>query len=243
MSVSPNDFPTTRWSLVAKASRISEDEQARALATLCENYWQPLYVFLRRTGHSPDSAMETLQGFFAAFLGRNYLADASAEKGRFRCYLLGSLRHFEANERERERAIKRGGGRPCVSLDLDAQDGERRFLGEPHTDIDPEKLFHRRWAMSVVNGALMRLRERYEAMGEQRLYDYLVGFLVGTTAEESYAEAATRLDMSASAVRMAVHRLRKRFRDTLHHQVADTLLNAADVDDELRFLFAVLADV
>jgi RNA polymerase sigma factor (sigma-70 family) len=238
---SSGPFPATRWSLILTASRPDDMGARRALEELCKAYWKPLYAFLRRDGHTADAAADLVQGFFVRFLSKNYLAVVRPEKGRFRSYLLKALRHYVADEEERNRTEKRGGKVVHVSLDPDLAQEERMFLAEAPRDTDPQRLYERRWALTVLDKALNRLRDWYEAHGRLDHYDFLIGFLEGDLPEETYDEAATRLHVSVSAVKMSVHRFRQRFSQVLREVVADTVADASEIDDELGFLRAAIA--
>ncbi|MBI2928084.1 MAG: sigma-70 family RNA polymerase sigma factor [Verrucomicrobia bacterium] len=232
-------FATTRWTVVL-AAREGEGTQAReALETLCRAYWYPLYAFLRRDGQSPEDAEDLTQAFFARLLERNYLAQVGREKGRFRSFLLATLKHFLCDEHDKERAQKRGGGSEVISLD--AASAEERYQLEPADERSPDKLFERRWAMTVLDQAAARLREIYAAEGKAILYDELKPFLSGDKNVPPYAEVATRLGLGEGAVKSAIHRLRLRQRELIREQVANTVSTAAEIDDEIRHLIAVLA--
>jgi RNA polymerase sigma-70 factor (ECF subfamily) len=228
-------FATTRWTVVARAGDVPRTPAARdALATLCRTYWYPLYAYARRRGDSPDDAADLVQGFFAALLERDALAAADRARGRFRAFLLASFDHFAANEWRREAAEKRGGGRTVVGLDF--AEGERRFGIEPSHDLTPQRLFERRWAQSLVDDAMARLRDEYEARGRLDWFDAIAP-VVGGAGEDAYAEIAGRLNSTEGAVKVAVHRFRARCRELLRDAVARTVADDAEVDDELRELF------
>jgi RNA polymerase sigma factor (sigma-70 family) len=232
-------FATTHWSVVV-AARDGDSPQARdALAALCGTYWYPLYAFVRRQGNSADAAQDLTQEFFARLLEKDFLAVVDREKGKFRSFLLAACKHFLSNERDRARAQKRGGGRQPLSID--ARDAESRYLLEPADPLTPEKLFERRWALTLLEQVLARLRDEFGRAGKEQLFDRLKSYLTGAPDGASYAEAASELEMSEGAVKVAVHRLRRRYRDLLHDEIARTTDSPADVDDEIRCLFAALA--
>jgi DNA-directed RNA polymerase specialized sigma24 family protein len=230
-------FATTRWSLVLAAGRRAEPGADRALAALCEAYWYPLYAHARRRGLDAGSAEDRVQSFFARLLEKDGLAVADPRRGRFRGFLLAAFGHFLANEWDRERAIRRGGGHAVLSLDFAG--GEARLGREPADERTPERVFDRLWALSVLDRALGRLREEYESGGKGRLFDELKPALAGDRSTP-YADLAGRLGMSEGAVKMAVHRLRGRCREVLREEVAETVGSPEEVDDELRQLFAAL---
>jgi RNA polymerase sigma factor (sigma-70 family) len=223
-------FATTRWSLVAAAKGPAARQ---ALAELCELYWYPVYAFVRRRGHSPHDAADLTQAFFARLIETAGIAGADPDKGRFRSYLLGAVRHFLANEHDRAVAKKRGGGRVIESLNL--SDAERRYAAEPADGRTPEQLFERRWALTLLDGVLAGLRAEYAASGQAVLFDRLKATLTGDAGP--YADLAAELGMTEGAVKVAAHRLRRRYRDRLRAAIAET---ADDVEAEIRDLFTAL---
>jgi RNA polymerase sigma-70 factor (ECF subfamily) len=231
-------FATTRWSLVVSAGTRDGADGRAALAALCGAYWFPLYAFARRRGAGPDDAADLVQGFFADLLGRDSIRTASPERGRFRTFLLAAFRHFTSKERDRERAAKRGGGAPVLSLDL--ADGERRFLAEPTGGETPERLYERRFATTLLARVLAELEDDY-AGDRAELFRVLRPWLVVDGDAPSHAEAAERLGMSEGAVKVALHRMRRRYRDRLRAAIAETVASPDDVDDEIRSLLASLA--
>ena len=232
-------FNTTHWSVVLAARGESADAQ-EALEKLCRVYWYPLYAFVRRQGRSPEDAEDLIQGFFARLLQRKDLETVQRERGRFRSYLLVSLKHFLINEQYRARTEKRGGGRPLIALDEVL--AEKKFAQEPVDKSTPEKIFERRWAVALLDKVLERLREEYEATGRLRLFESLRWFLSDEPAEQSQAQIGAELGLSTGAVKQAVRRLRQRYRELLHEEVANTVATAADIDDEVRHLVAVLRE-
>jgi RNA polymerase sigma factor (sigma-70 family) len=232
-------FATTHWSLIARARGAAAPEAREALASLCRAYWYPLYAFIRRRGASADEAQDLTQEFFARLLEKDFLAAVDPGKGRFRAFLLAACKHFLANERDRARARKRGGGRPLLSLDL--QDAEGRYLLEPAHGLTPEKLFERRWALTLLDQMLARLRGEYQGAGKGRVFDGLKNSLTAGEATTPYPQLAAELGMSEGAVKVAAHRLRRRYRQLLRDEIARTVRDPAGVDDEVRDLFAALA--
>jgi RNA polymerase sigma-70 factor (ECF subfamily) len=230
-------FATTRWALVRAARDASAPEGREALASLCAIYWYPLYAFIRRQGHDAEQAQDLTQELFARLLEKDGLASVDQSKGRFRLFLLAACRHLLSNERDRARARKRGGGRPTLSIDAAA--GEERYGREPAHGETPERLFERRWALALLGQVLARLRDEHEAAGKGPLFEGLKGHLAGE-GEGTYAEAAARLGLSEGAVKVAVHRLRQRYRELLREEIAHTVAGPAEVEDEVRALFAAL---
>ena len=204
---------------------------------LCLAYWYPLYAYVRRRGHSTEEAQDLTQEFFARLIEKHWLAEADSRKGRFRTFLLTALNHFLAKEWRRSHAARRGGGQVLISLDDTA---EARYAQEPASEVTPEKIYERRWALSLFDRALSRLREQYAAAGKTALYDHLKGCLSGEPAEGEYARLGGELEMSPGAVAAAVHRLRQHYRQVVREEVVHTVENPADVDDEIRSLLAAL---
>lgn len=226
-------FHTTRWSLIAAVREPAAPAAQLALAELCASYWYPIYAFIRRTGHNADAAQDSTQGFFTQLLEKGGLAGADRAKGKFRSYLLGACRHYLANEHDHATAAKRGGGQPVLSLDF--PDAERRYLVEPIDQRTADQLFERRWALTLLDRTMSELQAEYAAAGNESLFDRLKETLTGGAA--SHAEMATDLGMTEGAVKVAAHRLRKRYRELLREAIADT---ADDVDEEIRELFRAL---
>ena len=231
----PN-FRTTRWSLIAAARSVAEPKARQALAELCELYWYPVYAYIRRTGHNADITQDLTQEFFTRLLERRSIAGADRDRGRFRNYLLGAVRHFLANERDRAAAAKRGGGRPLLSIDF--PDAERQYAVEPIDGRTAEQIFERRWAMMLLARTLTDVRDEYVRAGNEELFDLLSGSLTGES--QGYSTVADDLNMTEAAVKVAAHRLRRRYRDRLRALIADTVETPEEVDDEIRALFASL---
>lgn len=240
MSPAHDRFLTTQWSVVLAAGDASSKDSAEALATLCELYWYPLYAFVRRRGHDPDAAQDLTQAFFARVIEKAYLRDATPTRGRFRSFLLGSLKHFLANEWDHARALKRGGGAVVLPLDVELGQGETRYRLEPADEETPERLFERQWAMALLGRVLARLLEEAEAAGKSAQLDVLKPLLTGEPIDETYAQLGAQLGMSEGAVKVAVHRLRRRMRVLLQEEIARTVEDPRDVEDEIHHLFEVL---
>lgn len=235
-------FATTHWSMVASAGGPRSSEAGRALALLCENYWFPLYAFVRRAGHSAEDAQDLTQDFFVCLLAKNYLAVADPQRGRFRSFLLGAMKHFLANQRRRQGAQKRRG--QALTLSLDFQGGENRYrLIEPADNLTPERLYEKRWALTLLDLVLTRLRDEFSAAGKRPLFEALKQFLAGSPGEgekRTYLDVAGRIGMSEGAVKVAVHRLRRRYRKLLKEEIARTVADPASLEDELTELLAAL---
>jgi RNA polymerase sigma factor (sigma-70 family) len=232
-------FATTRWSVVAAAGAHGNPQPRRAaLSTLCESYWFPIYAYARRSGSSPEDASDLVQNFFTRLLERNDLEQAKRERGRFRSYLLTCFINFCSNERDRARTIKRGGGR--VGFSLDEKFAENRFNSEPHAKDDPERCFARTWAHTVLEEVIEQLRTEYEQAGKGEVFEHLKLALQDDDDALSYREIAKTIETTEGAVKVAAHRLRKRFGELLLREIADTLTDANDAEDELRGLFEAL---
>jgi RNA polymerase sigma-70 factor (ECF subfamily) len=232
-------FGTTHWSLVQAARERGTPEADQALASLCSRYWYPLYAFIRRRGNNHDRAADLTQEFFAKLVEKSYLRAADRDRGRFRSFLLAACTHFLANEHDRAIAVKRGGGRRHVSIDL--RDAEGRYLAEPSHDVSAERLFERRWALTLLDQALDQLGHEFRQKGKGALYDRLKVTLTGADAGFSYAEVGATVGMTQAAVKKAAQRLRERYRAILRERIAETVDDPAQVDDEIRTLFSVLA--
>lgn len=234
----PRGFVTTRWSLVLAAGRVAAPEARKALSELCKLYWYPLYVFVQRQGFPAEEAKDLTQGFFARLLEKNDLAVAERSRGRFRAWLLASLKHYLANEWDRERAKKRGGD----WVRLEFEDAEGCFSQEPSPGLTPERAFERRWAERLLGTVLAALGEEYKRGGKERRFDKLKTLLTGE-GRDSYAHLAAELDMKEGAVKTEVFRLRQRYQQLLLQELSHTVEKPEDVADELRFLLSALEDV
>ena len=232
-------FVTTHWSVVLSAQDKESPGSVEALESLCRTYWYPLYAYARRRGQSPADAQDSTQAFFARLLERHWVADARRERGRFRTFLLTAMNRFLADEWDKVRAQKRGGGQLLIPLQLDT--AETRYGQEPADRRMPEQDFDRRWALALLDTVLGRLREEHEAAGRGDIFAGLHGCLVGGRESQPYVELAAKMNLSEGAVKVAVHRLRKRYREVLRQEIAQTLTADDAVEDELRYLFKVLA--
>ena len=232
-------FATTHWSVVLAAGGRAGSHCAEALQSLCQTYWFPLYAFVRRQGVQPDEALDLTQGFFARLLEKQWLTAADPELGRFRNFLMASIRHFMSNEWACQRAKKRGGGHCHLSLDI--EDAETRYRLEPADDRSPEQVYERQWALAVLDRVMAELRSDYAARGKSEQFDLLKGCLALGSKERSYTKTAEHLNTTEGAVRVMVHRLKQQYRDILRRQIAQTVSSAEEVESEIRHLFQALA--
>lgn len=222
------------------ASSDSTPASREALAELCERYWPPLYSYARRHGYSVDQAQDLTQAFFARFLEKRDVQAADPQRGRFRSFLLTSFKHFVANEHDRERAQKRGGGQLPIALGVEI--AEARYAAEPPDKLTPEALFERQWALGVIDRALAKVRADYVKAGKEVTFERLKGFLIGEKEQGGYADIARTLGTTEGAIKVTVHRLRRRFRDVLRAEIMATVSDDSEIDDEIRYLIAVLTD-
>ena len=229
-------FTTTQWNLIVEAGDSKSPHSREALETLCQTYWPPVYSYIQRRGYDREAALDLTQGFFTQLLEKKYLKIADRERGRFRSFLLTSVKHYLASDRQRERAKKRGGGKSLLQLEF--SDGKLRF--EPTHKETPETVFERRWVASLLEESLNQLRDEQTLKGTGDCYDQLELFLTGETLGIRYREVAEALAMNEEAVRVRVYRLRRRFGDLLRQQIADTLADPNEADDEIRYLLSVI---
>ncbi len=229
-------FETTHWSLVLQAGHRSSSGSDQALSELCQSYWLPLYAYVRRRVPDPHKAQDLTQAFFARLLEKNYLRTADPARGRFRAFLLTALKRFMANEWDKEVSQKRGGG--ISQLSLDFKEGERHYRLEPVETLTPDQIFLRNWVRTLLDKVFEQLRCEFEAAGKANDFMELKAFITPCQDNVKMAEVAERLGMSVGAVRVAAHRLRKRYRKILREEITQTVANAEDVEDEIRTLFA-----
>lgn len=229
---------TTQWNQILAARDGSETEARAALEALCQTYWQPIYAYIRHQGSSPDEARDLTQGFFAEFLEKDLIRSVDPERGRFRSFLLASLRHYLSHERTHARALKRGGGTRTLSLDVEA--GEAGYARRPAEEMTPVDVFERRWAMTVLDQAMRRLQEESEATDSDSQFEKLKSYLTGSEPRAPYRETSNALGISEGAVATAVHRLRQRYGQYLRSEIAETVVDQADVDDELRNMLTLV---
>lgn len=232
-------FATTRWTVVLAAGDRSTPQADVALEELCRTYWYPLYAYVRRHGHSREDAEDLTQAFFARLLEKNYLEGIKSDGGKFRSFLLVAVKRFLANEWDRANRQKRGGG--VAPLSLDWQDADTRYQINPADNVSPDKLYDRVWAVTLLERVITHLREEHNAEGKAKMYSQLERFLMMGKDEISYSQAANALQMPEGTVRVAVHRLRRRYRELLREEIAQTLSDPAQADEEMQVLFSALS--
>ena len=235
---SPSKFQTTSWSLVLAAALNPTTDSQKALATLCRIYWNPVYGFIRRCGHDPDQSQDLTQGFFALLLEKNYLRDADQERGRFRSFLLTAVKHFLANEWDRAHALKRGGGQ--ISISIDPVNAEKWYVPMAVESTTPESLYERRWALSLLEHVMAKLRSEYTAMGKTDQFNKLSALLNRESDGARYESIAMQMGVSAGALRMSLLRMRRKYRELLRAEIAETVSRPEEIDDEIRFLLSIL---
>jgi len=231
-------FAATSWTDVLAAQRSGSPEAAAALENLCRTYWYPLYAYIRRKGYDPYKAQDLNQEFFYRLLKENYLGAVDRRRGKFRSFLLAALNHFLSNQRDHERAAKRGGGQTLISLD--DTEAEDRFKLEPASDQSPEKIFERNWFLTLFEQALNRLCEEQNAAGRGDLFVELKPFIVEEAAAGEYGAVAERVQMTANAVAVTVHRWRERYKKLVYEEVMRTVADPSEIEDEIHRFFAVL---
>ncbi len=232
-------FVTTHWSMVLNARNGDSAQADEAMSRLCRAYWYPLYAYVRRQGYPPDQAQDLTQEFFARLLARNYLRSIDRQKGKFRWFLLTAMEHFLAKEWRDAHRLKRGGGQ--IILSLDDKDAEDRYKYEPAEPMTAQRIYERRWALTLLEQAMAKLREEFAANGKAEVFDALQVFLSGERADVTQAQAGSGLSMSEGAVSVAVHRMRKRYAELLRAEIANTVSSPEEVEEELRHLLAVVS--
>jgi RNA polymerase sigma factor (sigma-70 family) len=233
-----HEFATTHWSLVLLAGGSQSEDSRLALESLCRSYWYPLYAYVRRHGYSSEDAQDLTQEFFARLLERRYFQRADPDRGRFRTFLLCSLKNFLVSEWKKSRAQKRGGARALLSID--EQDPEGRYLSEPVDGLTPERIYEKRWAVTLLERVMAQLRERYSVEMKSDLFEALSPHFWADEAQCGYAEMTARLQMNEGALRVAMHRMRDAFRKALRAEVSKTVEHPHEVEEEIRYLVAVL---
>jgi RNA polymerase sigma factor (sigma-70 family) len=233
-------FVTTHWTVVLSARGQDPARSDQALETLCRTYWYPLYAYVRRQGHSSHDAQDLTQEFFTRLLHADYLKSVEREKGRFRTFLLVALKRFLANEWDRARAQKRGGGQALVSLDT--SDGETRYQVEPAARLDADKIYDRRWALTLLDETMARLRKEFSEAGRAGEFERLKVTLTADKGTLDYAALAKELGQSEGTLRVAIHRLRKRFREVFRESIAHTVSSPEEVEGEVRHLLSALSE-
>jgi RNA polymerase sigma-70 factor (ECF subfamily) len=232
-------FATTHWSIVVCAAQPTSPQAKEAMEILCRTYWYPLYAHVRRRGYAAPEAQDLTQEFFVRLLSNHYLAHADRARGRFRSYLLVALNHFLTDEWRQAQAAKRGGGQPLISLD--ANTAESRYALELASDLTPERIYERAWALTLLDQAISKLKEECRTAGKGPHFDLLESFLTNEATQSVCAAAGAQLGMTAGAVAVAIHRLRQRYRELVREAVAHVVANPAEVEDEIRWLFAAAA--
>jgi RNA polymerase sigma factor (sigma-70 family) len=239
ISADTSRFATTHWSLVLAAGSPESTRYHEALEVLCRTYWFPIYAYLRRQGHGVHESEDHAQGFLTHMIEMRDLSGADPERGRFRSFLLSMLKHFVADQRIRSRAQKRGGGKKALSLDFAS--AETRYKLEPAHQLSPDKLFEKSWAFTVLAQTMARLKAETSDTTKQKLFEQLKAHLGGQSHAIPYRELAARLEMTEGAVKVALHRLRQRYRELLREYIAQTVSTPKDVEDEIRALFTALS--
>lgn len=234
----PSDFRTTHWSIVLAAAQPDSVKVQSALSDLCQTYWYPLYAFIRRQGRNPQEAEDLTQEFLTRLLTKHGLASVRREHGRFRSFLLASMKNFLANDWDRNHALKRGGD--CTIISWEEQSGEERYLREPRHEVTPEKLFEQSWALTVIDSVMEQLRKEYADTGKNQVFEAIQSYLEGEGLD-TYAAIAAELNMTEGAVKMAVLRLRENFRYRLRSEIAKTVAHVDEIEEELSHLFACLS--
>jgi RNA polymerase sigma-70 factor (ECF subfamily) len=232
-------FATTHWSVVLAAGQPGRPASAQALEQLCQSYWYPLYAFVRRQGRSPEDAQDLTQDFFAHLLSNGFPCGARPERGKFRSFLLVALRHFLVDQHRRADAAKRGGGQRLISLDV--KRAEERFGEEPHHMSTPEKIYERAWAMTLLERARLRLGNEYVVGGKGALYQRLKAFPLAGRNDQSFEQASAELGLSVGALKAAVHRMRSRYRELIREEVAHTVADPSELQEEARYLIAAIS--
>lgn len=233
------EFATTHWSIVIAAGEQHRGDRQTALSKLCQTYWMPLYAYARRRVSDSHQAQDLTQAFFERLLEKNYVGDADPERGRFRAFLITAFKHFLSKERDRARALKRGGGQLIISLDFESV--EARVSDQASEDLTPDQVFERQWAITLLDRVLVRLEREQERAGKGSQFQLLKNSIIRPTDGAPYADVASELGVTASAARMAASRLRNRYRELLRAEIAQTVGNKEDIDDEIQHLFAIFS--
>ena len=231
------EFPTTRWTLIASAGNVRDPDSRRALESLCAAYWYPLYAFVRRRGSSPEQAQDHTQDFFARILEHGYFDRADREKGRFRSFLLSAFKAYLCGAFDHDHAVKRGGGIQMFAFEV--SNGEEMYAREPVCDETPERIYERRWALTLLDRVMEGLRDEFVRHGRLDHFNRIKFALLGE-ASIPYANLARELETNEASLKVGIHRLRKRYREILRAEVADLVADPADVDSELRFLISAV---
>ena len=239
MSKDPRWFTTTHWSMVLAAGESPSPGSSAALERLCLTYWQPLYAYARHLGRGPDEAQDLAQSFFACLLEKRFLEAADPERGKFRSFLLATFRHFVSKEWRRDHTVKRGGRAVITSLELER--AEDNYQLELSDSLTPKDVYEKRWVLSLLEEVFARLRREYDSAGKLQLFEQIKGQLNGDSLPCTHAEIAAQLGMTQGAVKVAVHRLRKRFRETLVAEVAGTVSSPAQIEEEISYMLELMS--
>lgn len=231
-------FATTQWSLVIAAGNREHEDSIQALETLCQAYWPPLYAYVRRRVHDSHEAQDLTQAFFERLLEKHYLADASADRGRFRAFLITAFKHFLSKEWDKAKSLKRGGGRAIISLDFASADSQ--ICIEPASGLTAEQLYDKQWAITMLTRVMESLEAEFAAKDKADHFAELKGFILGDHAGTTYAQIANRLNMTEAAAKKAGSRLRRRYRERLREEIGQTVSGPEEIEDEMRNLLAVL---
>jgi RNA polymerase sigma-70 factor (ECF subfamily) len=232
-------FGNTHWSVVLAAGKGDSEVAQHALTILCQTYWYPIYAYVRSRGFSPEDAEDTTQAFFCQLLENKSFSRVDRERGKFRFFLLGGLKKFLNDQLDKAMALKRGGGQKPISFD--AQVAEERFKIEPVESLTPDRIFERRWGLTLLDQALLRLKAEYSAAGKQPLFEALEPFLSGAEDLPSYSRVAAGLGMTEAGVKSALHRLRQRHKEVLRKEIAQTVTTTPEIEEEIRYLMSVLS--
>ena len=233
-----HEFASTRWSLVVSAGRDSSPDSRRALESLCETYWYPLYAYVRRRVSDVNVAQDLTQSFFADLLEKNYVGSATPDRGRFRAFLLTAFKHFLSKHWDRENAQKRGGGRAPISLNFDSADSSLRI--DPASGLTPEQFYDQQWAIALLDHVMKSLEAELGQAGKAKQFEVLKGFIAGDHSGTTYAQAADTLNLTEAAVTKAASRMRQRYRELLREEISQTVAGPSEVEDEIRNLFTTL---
>lgn len=231
-------FATTHWSVVLAAGDPQSTAAQEALAKLCQTYWYPIYAYVRRRGYSPHDAQDLTQEFFARLLRSHYFSLADRKRGKFRSFLIASLKHFLSHEWEKAKAQKRGGEYTFISIN--EEEGENKYKNEPPDNVTADVLYDRRWALTLLEQVLDKLRKEYEEAGKAQLFKALEPALTGSELLPAYTELGKKLGMSEGAVKVAIHRMRRRYGELLREEIANTVASPEEVEEELRQLLEAL---
>jgi len=232
-------FATTHWSVVLAACSSSSPRYEESLSSLCQTYWFPLYAYLRKRGYDPHRAEDYIQSFFAQMLEKQYLRKVEPSRGKFRSFLLVALTRFVSGQHDRDRALKRGGGHKTLSIDLELAEG--KYALEPASDLSPERIFEKSWALAVLEQTMARLEAEFTGRNKQKLFNCLKVYLGGEADSVPYRNVAVDLDMTEDAVKAAVYRLRRQYRQLLRNEIAQTVTSHEQIDEEIQNLFVAVA--